>query len=89
MLIKESHKIAKKLGYKSIVLLGHEKYYQRFGYKHADNFGIELPFDVPKENGMVIELVDNGLKGVNGIVEYPQEFMIKKYAPTLHIAYRG
>jgi len=34
-------------------------------------FGIELSFDVPKENCMAIELVENGLKGVNGIVEYP------------------
>jgi predicted N-acetyltransferase YhbS len=33
-----------------------------------------LPFEVPKENCMVIELVENGLKGVNGMVEYPKEF---------------
>lgn len=74
MLIKEAHKKAKELGYKSIVILGHEKYYPRFGYKQADNFGIELPFDVPKENCMAIELTENGLNGVKGIVEYPKEF---------------
>lgn len=74
ILIKEAHKRAKELGHKSVVLLGHEKYYPRFGYKQSDNFGIELPFDVPKENCMVIELIENGLKGVNGIVEYPKEF---------------
>lgn len=73
-LIIESHKKAKELGYKSIVLLGHEKYYPKFGYKQADKYGIELPFEVPKENCMVIELVKEGLKGVNGIVEYPKEF---------------
>ena len=73
-LIVESHKKAKELGYKSIVLLGHEKYYPRFGYEQADKYRIELPFEVPKENCMVIELVEGGLNGVNGMVEYPKEF---------------
>src|SRR5690606_30916562 len=74
ILIQEAHKKAKELGHQSIVLLGHEKYYPKFGYKQADNFGIELPFDVPKENCMAIELTENGLDGVRGTVEYPKEF---------------
>lgn len=73
-LIVEAHKIAKVLGHKSIILLGHEKYYPKFGYKQADKFGIELPFDVPKENCMAIELIETGLSGVSGMVEYPNEF---------------
>ena len=73
-LILESHKRAKDLCYNSIVLLGHENYYPRFGYEQADKYGIELPFEVPKENCMVIELIENGLEGVNGMVEYPKEF---------------
>lgn len=73
-LILESHKKAKALGYESIVLLGHEKYYPRFGYEQADKYGIELPFEVPKENCMVIALVENGLAGVRGMVAYPKEF---------------
>jgi len=74
-LIEQAHKTAKELEYKSIVLLGHENYYPRFGYQLADKFGIKLPFDVPPENCMVIELTENGLKGVNGTVEYPKEFI--------------
>lgn len=73
-LIIKAHEIAKDLGYKSIILLGHENYYPRFGYEQADKYGIELPFEVPKENCMVIELIENGLNGVSGIVEYPKEF---------------
>lgn len=73
-LILESHKKAKELGQKSIILLGHEKYYPRFGYKQASTYGIELPFEVPKENCMAIELIENGLKGVSGMAEYPKEF---------------
>ncbi|MFH6605188.1 GNAT family N-acetyltransferase [Maribacter algicola] len=74
ILIKQGHKKAKELGFSSVILLGHEKYYPKFGYKRADQFGIELPFEVPKENCMAIELVENGLNGVSGMVEYPKEF---------------
>lgn len=74
MLIQEAHIRARELGFQSIVLLGHEKYYPKFGYKQADSFGIELPFDVPKVNCMAIELTENGLDGVSGTVEYPKEF---------------
>lgn len=73
-LIKEAHKKAKELGFHSVILLGHEKYYPKFGYKQADRFGIELPFQVPKENCMAIELIENGLRNINGTVEYPKEF---------------
>ncbi len=74
LLINESHRIAKKIGYKSIVLLGHEKYYPKFGYQLAKKYGITLPFEVPDENCMAIELVENGLKGVSGMVEYSTAF---------------
>lgn len=73
-LIEQAHKEARRLGYKSIVLLGHEKYYPRFGYLQADKFGIELPFEAPKENCMAVELEKGGLNGVRGKVEYPKEF---------------
>ena len=73
-LIIDSHKKAKELGYNSIILLGHEKYYPRFGYQQADKFGIDLPFEAPNENFMAIELVEGGLNGVNGMVEYSKEF---------------
>lgn len=74
MLIENAHSIAKELNYELIVLLGHARYYPRFGYDQADKFGIKLPFDVPKENCMVKALTKNGLDGVNGTVVYPKEF---------------
>jgi predicted N-acetyltransferase YhbS len=73
-LILSAHQAAKELGYKSIVVLGHADYYPRFGYQLTQKHNIELPFPADKENCMVIELVENGLKGVSGKVEYPQEF---------------
>ncbi|WP_407483954.1 GNAT family N-acetyltransferase [Elizabethkingia meningoseptica] len=73
-LITSAHQKAKELGYNSVVLLGHADYYPRFGYQQAHHFGIQLPFDVPLENCMVIELVKGSLQGVSGMVEYPEEF---------------
>ncbi len=73
-LIKKAHEVAKNLNYGSIILLGHEKYYPKFGYKMMKNYGIKLPFDVPDENCMLIELTDNALENVQGMVEYPDEF---------------
>ena len=73
-LITQVHKIAVELGYASIILLGHENYYPKFGYVQAHTFNIEIPFEAPKENCMAIELIPNGLEGVSGIVKYPKEF---------------
>jgi predicted N-acetyltransferase YhbS len=73
-LITESHAIAKSLGYQSIIVLGHEEYYPRFGYEWTSKYHIKMPFDVPEENCMVISLSENGLLGVNGKVVYPKEF---------------
>lgn len=73
-LILHSHEVAKELGYKSIVLLGHEDYYPRFGYEQANKYGIEMPFDVPAENCMVAILAENGLLGIRGKVIYPDAF---------------
>ncbi|PIF33480.1 putative N-acetyltransferase YhbS [Flavobacterium sp. 9] len=73
-LILYSHKVAKELGYKSIILLGHQDYYPRFGYELTNKYGIEMPFDVPAENCMVIALNENGLSGVKGRVVYPSAF---------------
>ncbi len=75
-LILEGHHIAKGLGYESVILIGHEKYYPRFGYKKTSNFGISFPFDIPEENGMAVELVKDGLKDKKGVVKYPHEFGI-------------
>lgn len=75
-LILFGHLVAKELGHQSVILIGHENYYPRFGYEKTSNFGISFPFDIPEENGMAIELVENGLKNVTGVVKYPKEFGI-------------
>ncbi|MDU3338272.1 N-acetyltransferase [Paraclostridium bifermentans] len=73
-LITEGLSIAKNLGYNSVVVLGSEKYYPKFGFKEAKEFRVNPPFDVPSENFMVIELEPTSLKNVNGVVKYAKEF---------------
>lgn len=73
-LIRTAHSRAATLGYGAVVVLGHENYYPKFGYQPAEKHGIQLPFDVPKENCTVKELRTNALKGVHGMVEYAKEF---------------
>lgn len=74
-LIQYAHDRARDLGFGSVVVLGHEDYYPRLGYKMAKSYGISLPFDVPEENCMVIELQEDALMGHSGQVIYPKEFM--------------
>ena len=66
--------VARRLGYKSVIVLGHDKYYPKFGFVPASKYGIKAPFDVPDEAFMVKELNDGSLIGVSGIVEYTKEF---------------
>ncbi|MER0283910.1 N-acetyltransferase [Clostridioides difficile] len=73
-LIEEGHKIAKEKGYRGCIVLGHDKYYPKFGYQVASKFNIMAPFEVPDENFMAIELLEGGFKGVSGVVEYAKEF---------------
>ncbi|OIQ38548.1 MAG: GNAT family N-acetyltransferase [Bacteroidetes bacterium MedPE-SWsnd-G1] len=74
-LIVVAHEIALNLGFESVVVIGHENYYPKFGYKKAKDYNISVPFEVPGENCMAIELRKDSLKNVYGMVVYPSEFM--------------
>ncbi|AYF07481.1 MULTISPECIES: GNAT family N-acetyltransferase [Bacillus] len=63
-----------ELGYGSVVVLGHPEYYPKFGFKKASEWNIKAPFEVPDEVFMVIELSENALQGVEGIVQYSSAF---------------
>lgn len=73
-LVLEGHKIANDLGYSSVVILGDPNYYSRFGYEAASKWGIKAPFEIPDENFMAVELIENGLKNISGEVIYAKEF---------------
>lgn len=65
---------ARELSFKSVIVLGHENYYPKFGFKPASEWNIFTAYDVPTNYFMALELIENGLKGVSGTVLYPEEF---------------
>jgi predicted N-acetyltransferase YhbS len=65
---------AKDLQYKSVIVLGHEHYYPKFGFVPADKWNIKSPYDVPTNVFMALELVTGGLENISGLVKYPNEF---------------
>lgn len=74
-LIKEAHCIAKTMGYQYISVLGSEKYYPRFGYEPAKNFGLSILEEIPAENFMLIKLQSDA-KPLTGSIKYAKEFGI-------------
>ena len=73
-LVTEGLKKAERFDYSSVIVVGHPKYYPRFGFKPASTWKLRLPMDVPDEAFMAVELKLDGLKNCSGIVEYPKEF---------------
>jgi predicted N-acetyltransferase YhbS len=73
-LINESHRLAKAMGYSGIILIGHENYYKRFGYKELDQNRYKLPFEIPKENCFYLELNNNSTKNSSGTIIYDPAF---------------
>ena len=71
-LINKGLQKATKLGYKSVIVLGHENYYPRFNFTPASQFQISCPFEVPGDNFMAIELKKGSLDKVSGCVVYPK-----------------
>ena len=73
-LVRKGLATAKRLGFHSVLVVGHPRYYPRFGFKPANKWGISPPSEVPDNAFFAVELVKNGLKDCGGTVEYPKEF---------------
>jgi len=69
-LIKESFRLAKAMGYTSVMLVGDPAYYHRFGFKGAFNFGIKSRYNIPDEYVMACELVPGALSGISGTADF-------------------
>ena len=74
-LINEGLKLAKDIGFRSVIVVGHPEYYPKFGFSKASKWSIKVPFEVPDEVFMALEVVEGELKDKSGIIEYPTEFM--------------
>jgi predicted N-acetyltransferase YhbS len=74
LLIRHGLSKARELGYQSVIVLGHDHYYPKFGFAQADKWDIKSPFDVPPSVFMALELSAGALRNISGTVEYPQAF---------------
>ena len=74
-LINEGLNLAKDLRFRSVIVIGHPEYYPKFGFTKASYWGIKVPFEVPDEVFMALEIVEGELQNKQGVIEYPAEFM--------------
>ena len=75
-LVRQGLEDARKLGHRVVIVLGHPKYYPRFGFQVARSFGIRSPFRSPDEAFLALALQAGALDGFRGLVEYPPEFSL-------------
>ena len=70
-LILESFRIAREMGFRAVFLVGDPKYYERFGFRQLDSFGIAYsPEEIPAVNVMALELTSEALSGVSGKIDF-------------------
>ncbi len=61
-------------GETAIVLVGHAKYYPKFGFVRADMHGLRCEFAVPPEVFMLLPLDGSTVDGSGGLVRYHAAF---------------
>ena len=72
-LVREGLEACKREGYEVVVVLGHAKYYPRFGFLKAKTYGLDNEYNAT-DSFMVMELQKGVLEGVRGLVRYAPEF---------------
>jgi predicted N-acetyltransferase YhbS/uncharacterized protein YdhG (YjbR/CyaY superfamily) len=65
-LIKETLAVARGMGFRAVLIFGHEGYYPRFGFKPAFEFGITTADGKNFPAFMALPLYDGALDGVHG-----------------------
>ena len=75
MLVTEGLKKIKDSKYPFIIVLGHEKYYPRFGFKRALEFRLRPQWEgIPADAFMSMIFDESVMKDISGIVKYRGEF---------------
>jgi putative acetyltransferase len=69
-LVREGLRFCREFGFDYCVVLGNPKYYRRFGFEKASNFGVANEYGVDEEF-MLIKFSDCA---VSGVVKYAPEF---------------
>lgn len=72
-LIRAGLHVCRESGYEAVIVLGHTKYYPRFGFHRAKEYGLASEYNAP-DNFMAMELKEGVLQKINGLVKYAPEF---------------
>jgi putative acetyltransferase len=72
-LVREGLEACRRLGYDAVVVLGHTKFYPRFGFTTAKDHGLDNEYNA-SDAFMVMELKSGVLEGIKGLVKYAPEF---------------
>ena len=73
-LVRAGLEECKKLGFAAVVVLGHPKYYPRFGFTPASRVGIGCEYEAPDEAFMALEIQPGYLGRASGTVKYHPAF---------------
>ncbi|MCG8349015.1 MAG: N-acetyltransferase [Chloroflexales bacterium] len=73
-LVRAGLEACQRLGFGAVVVLGHPKYYPRFGFAPAVRFDIGCEYEAPEEAFMLIELQPDYLVDASGKVKFHAAF---------------
>jgi putative acetyltransferase len=73
-LVEAALRSMRQAGASGALVLGNPRYYGRFGFVPAANFGLRAPFDAPAGSFQATELVPGGLAGCAGLCRYAAPF---------------
>jgi putative acetyltransferase len=73
-LVRAGLKQCKQLGAVAAVVLGHPRFYPKFGFSPAADFGVRCEYEVPQDAFMAIELLPGALRSASGTVKYHAAF---------------
>ena len=77
-LINHTIKLAKEIGYKSIIIYGFPEYYKRFGFKESKQYKITNRDKKYPAALLVLELYPNALNGIEGIFDEGKVYEVNK-----------
>ena len=73
-LIRQGLAMCQRMGHNVVVVVGHPKYYPRFGFVPASTKGLRCEYPAAGEAFMVAELTEGALAGRTGLVKFRPEF---------------
>lgn len=73
-LVREGLARCAQSGCDAVVVVGHPRFYPRFGFRPASTYGLRCEYPVADDVFMAVELVPGALANCRGLVRYLPEF---------------